>query len=124
MTHLKISQRRTGSVVILDLDGRITLGEGSTEIRDSLRKLMDGGAKKILFNLKDMNYMDSSGLGELVSADAMIARHGGELKLVNLPARVQSVLHITKLATVFETFDSEHDAVRSFARASVLAKTV
>ena len=114
--HLQVRQRRVGPVVILDLDGEITLGTGSTELLDSICDLLDGGSKKILLNLQGVGYMDSFGLAELVSAHAMTERFCGALKLVNLASRVQSLLQMTELVTIFETFDGERDAVLSFAR--------
>jgi anti-sigma B factor antagonist len=115
MSQLKISQRRRGPVVILDVDGQITLGAGTTNLRQDITNLVDGGSKKILLNLEKVKYVDSSGLGELVAAHARLARHGGELKMFGLASRVQSLLQIAKLVTVFETFASEPDAMRSFS---------
>ena len=118
MSRLNMSTRRTDSVVVLDLDGRITLGAGSTTLRDSVGALLDAGDRKILLNLARVSYMDSSGVGELVSAFTKVRRQGGELKLINLGANVHGLLEMTKLVTVFETFDSEAEALQSFASAS------
>jgi anti-sigma B factor antagonist len=119
MSHLKISKRRTGKVVILDIEGRITLGATSATLRDAVDAVLDGGGTKVLANLMGVSYIDSSGLGELVSALAKAERHGATFKLVNLSARVQGLFRVTKLITVFETFERERDAVRSFAPAGV-----
>jgi anti-sigma B factor antagonist len=114
MSHLGIQERHTGPVVILDLDGQLALGSGSTELRNVVTRMLNNGSKKILLNLKGVTYMDSSGLGELVSASARTIRQGGELKLINVAGRVYGLLAMTKLVTVFETFDSEDEALRSF----------
>ena len=114
MSQLQIQNRVNGQVAILDLDGRLTLGESSVTLRDSVRGLLAGGHKNIVINMKDVDYVDSSGLGELVSAFATAKRDDAKLKLVNLAQRVHGLLQITKLLTVFETFDSEEDAIRSF----------
>ena len=124
MSKLNLSRRRTGSVVVIDLDGRITLGAGSMNLRDSVEELLDGGDRKILLNLAHVSYMDSSGLGELVSAFAKVRRRGGELKLINLAANVHGLLETTKLVTVFETFDSESEALQSFASVSAPVSAV
>jgi anti-sigma B factor antagonist len=114
MSRLIIHERHNGSVAILDLDGQLTLGEGSTELRNVVNRLLGNGSKRILLNLKELSFMDSSGLGELVSASARTLRNGGELKLINVVGRVYGLLVITKLATIFESFQSEEEALKSF----------
>jgi anti-sigma B factor antagonist len=117
--NLQIRQRRVGPVVILDLDGEITLGYRGTALVDGISNLLEDGSKKLLLNLEGVTYVDSFGVSELVRAHAMSERAGGELKLVNLTNRVQSILQMTNLVTIFELFDGERDAIVSFARASV-----
>jgi len=107
--------RQVGDVTVVDVSGRITLGEGSSELRDALRDLVAKGNKKILLNLGDVSYIDSSGIGELVSGFTSVSNQGGNLKLLNLTKRVKDLLQITKLYTVFEVHDNEAEAVRSFA---------
>lgn len=114
MSHLTIQHRRNGKVAILDLDGRLTLGADSVTLRESVRDLLADGHKHILINLGGVGYVDSSGLGELVGAYATAKRQDATLKLVNIAQRVRGLLQMTKLLTVFETFDSEGEAVRSF----------
>src|SRR5207245_9163928 len=109
------STRLVGGVTIVDLSGRIVLGEGSAGLRDLLRKLVSEGIKKILWNLRNVDYIDSSGLGELVSAFTSMRSQGGELKLLNLTKRVRSLLQITKLITVFDITDDEATSVKSFS---------
>ena len=109
------STRLVGDVTIVDLSGRIVLGEGSAELRDLVRNLASTGNKKILLNLSGINYIDSSGLGELVAALTSLRKQGGELKLLNLTKRVHDLLHITKLHTVFEITDDEAASVKSFS---------
>jgi anti-sigma B factor antagonist len=113
---MKISSRQVDGVTILDLSGRITLGEGSVQVRDSVRDLLSKGQKQILVNLADVNYIDSSGIGELVSAYTTVRNQGGELKLLNLTKKVHDLLQITKLYTVFDVKDDEASAIASFAR--------
>ena len=108
-----LKSRRLDDVVILDLSGRITMGEGAVIVRDNLQKLLDAGDRKFLVNLADVNYIDSSGLGELVVAFTTVRNHGGQLKLLSLTKRVRDLLQITKLLTVFESFDSEAEAIKS-----------
>ena len=114
---MKASNRRVDGVTILDLSGRITLGEGSVVLRDQIRDLLGKGEKKILLNLGDVTYIDSSGIGELVSAFTTVRNQGGDLKLLNLTKKVHDLLQITKLYTVFDVKDDEASAVASFARA-------
>ena len=111
------STRLVGGVTIVDLSGRIVLGEGSAGLRDLLRKLVSEGIKKILLNLRNVDYIDSSGLGELVSAFTSMRSQGGELKLLNLTKRVRALLQITKLLTVFDITDDEATSVKSFSPA-------
>ena len=113
---VKISTRQVDGVTILDLSGRITLGEGSVLLRDGVRDLLAKGQKHILLNLGDVNYIDSSGIGELVSAFTTVKNQGGELKLLNLTRKVHDLLQITKLYTVFDVKDDEASAVGSFRK--------
>ena len=111
---VKLTTRQIGDVSVVDVAGRITLGEGSSALRDSLREMVGKGQKKILLNLGDVSYIDSSGIGELVSAFTTVTNGGGQLKLLNLTKRVKDLLQITKLYTVFDVHDSEVSAIRSF----------
>jgi anti-sigma B factor antagonist len=111
---MKISTRSVDGVSILDCSGRITLGEGSITLRDTVRDLLGKGQKKILLNLGDVSYIDSSGIGELVSAFTTVRNQGGELKLLNLTKKVHDLLQITKLYTVFDVKDDETSAVKAF----------
>jgi anti-sigma B factor antagonist len=111
---MKASSRRVDGVTILDLSGRITLGEGSVVLRDQIRELIGKSEKKILLNLGDVTYIDSSGIGELVSAFTTVRNQGGELKLLNLTKKVHDLLQITKLYTVFDVKDDEAAAIASF----------
>ena len=112
--NLKISTRQVDGVNIVDCSGRITLGEGSVILRDLVKDLLSKGQKKILLNLGDVNYIDSSGIGELVSAYTTVRNQGGELKLLNLTKKVHDLLQITKLYTVFDVKDDETSAVKAF----------
>ncbi len=111
---MKASTRQVDGVTILDLSGRITLGEGSVQLRDAVRDLIGKGSKRILLNLAEVNYIDSSGIGELVSAFTSVRNQGGELKLLKLTKKVHDLLQITKLYTVFDIKDDEAAAVASF----------
>ncbi len=111
---MKVSTRQVDGVVVMDLSGRITLGEGSVVLRDAVRELLSKGNKKILANLADVNYIDSSGIGELVSAFTTVKNQGGELKLLNMTKKVHDLLQITKLYTVFDVKDNEANAIKSF----------
>jgi len=111
---LKLTTRQVGDVTIVDAAGRITLGEGSSAFRDTIKELVNKGQKKILVNLGDVTYIDSSGIGELVSGYTTVSNAGGQLKLLNLTKRVHDLLQITKLYTVFEVFDDEAKALASF----------
>ena len=112
---MQIDQRNSGNVTILDLKGKITLGEGDELLKDKVNSLVNQGHKKIVLNLADVPYIDSAGLGEIVRTYTTVSRHGGSLKLLNLTKRITDLLAITKLLTVFETFDAEGDAIKSFA---------
>jgi anti-sigma B factor antagonist len=114
---VKITTRQVDGVTVLDLNGRITLGEGSVTLRDMVRDLLSKGQKQILLNLGNVTYIDSSGIGELVSAFTTVKNQGGELKLLNLTRKVHDLLQITKLYTVFDVKDDEASAIGSFARA-------
>jgi anti-sigma B factor antagonist len=109
-----INSRVSGDVTIVDVAGKITLGDGSAMLRDKVKELSAAGTKKILLNLGEVNYIDSSGIGELVSAFTTISNTGGSLKLLNLTKRVKDLLQITKLYTVFEVFDDEAQAIASY----------
>jgi|SRR5215831_10201165 len=108
------STRQVDGVTIVDLSGRITLGDGGNILRDTVRDLLSKGNKKIVLNLKDINYVDSSGIGELVKAFTTSKEHGGELKLLNVPKRIHDLLQITKLHTLFDMKDDEAVAVTAF----------
>ena len=112
---MQIDERAVGDVVVLDLKGKITLGEGDELLKDKVNSLVNQGHKKIVLNLAAVPYIDSAGLGEVVRTYTTVSRQGGSLKLLNLTKRITDLLSITKLLTVFETYDNENDAVRSFA---------
>lgn len=111
---MKASSRQVNGVTVVDMMGRITLGEGSVVLRDTIRDLLGRGEKKILLNLGNVTYIDSSGIGELVSAFTSVRNQGGELKLLNLTKKVHDLLQITKLYTVFDIKDDETAAVGAF----------
>ena len=111
---MQIAERQSGSVTVLDLSGKITLGDDGTLLKDKLHSLLHQGKKDLLLNLGEVAYVDSAGLGALVSAYTTVTREGGALKLTNVTKKLQDLLSITKLLTVFETFDSEDEAVRSY----------
>ena len=112
---MQISERAVGDVVVLDVKGRITLGDGDEVLKDKVNAVVTAGKKKILLNLADVPYVDSAGLGEIVRTYTTVSRQGGSLKLLNLTKPISDLLAITKLLTVFETFDSEPEAVKSFS---------
>jgi len=112
---IQVTTRQVGDVNVIDVAGRITLGEGASTLRETIRGLVSKGNKKILLNLGEVSYIDSSGIGELVSGFTTVANQGGTLKLLGLTKRVKDLLQITKLYTVFEVFDSETSGVRSFS---------
>jgi anti-sigma B factor antagonist len=112
---IQVTTRQVGDVSVIDVTGRITLGEGASTLRESIRDLVAKGNKKILLNLSDVSYIDSSGIGELVSGFTTVTNQGGVLKLLGLTKRVKDLLQITKLYTVFDVYDDETSAIRSFA---------
>ena len=112
---VKLTTRQVGDVTVVDAVGRITLGEGASTFRDTVRDLASNGHKKLLLNLGEVSYIDSSGIGEMVSGFTTVTNQGGQVKLLNLTKRVKDLLQITKLYTVFEVFDDEAAAVRSFS---------
>jgi len=115
---MQLSERRIGDVVVVDVSGRITLAEGGDQVlKDKVRSLVQQGHTKLLLNLGDVSYVDSAGLGEIVQSYATVNKNGGTLKLLHVTKRIQDLLSITKLLTVFETFDSEAEAVTSFSAA-------
>jgi anti-sigma B factor antagonist len=116
---MQIEERALGDVVVLDLKGKVTLGQGDELLKDKVNSLVNQGYKKLVLNLSEVPYIDSAGLGEIVRTYTTVSRQGGSLKLLNLTKRIQDLLSITKLLTVFETFESEDDAVRSFSAAKV-----
>jgi anti-sigma B factor antagonist len=111
---VKLNTRQVGDVSVVDVAGRITLGEGSSAMRDALRDMVAKNQKKILLNLGDVTYIDSSGIGELVSGFTSVTNSGGQLKLLGLNKRVKDLLQITKLYTVFDVHEEEASAIRSF----------
>ena len=115
MAELNISERQAGDITILDMDGKVTIGEGSVALRTTIRRLLGEDKKKILLNLAGVGYVDSSGIGELVSSFTAINKEGGQLKLLKLTQKIQDLLAITKLLTVFDVFDDEGEALSSFS---------
>jgi len=113
---LKINIRETADAVILDMSGRVSLGEALADLRDSVREALAGDRKNILLNLAEVSYIDSSGLGQLIGSYATVTNRGGQMKLLNLQKKVNDLMQITKLLTVFETFTNEGAALRSFAK--------
>jgi anti-sigma B factor antagonist len=116
---MQIEERAVGNVTILDLKGKLTLGDGDALLKDKIHSLLHQGRKHFLLNLGDVPYIDSAGIGEVVSTFATVNRQGGTLKLLNLTKRIHDLLVITKLLTVFDTFSTEADALRSFSSAAV-----
>jgi len=112
---MQIDERAVGEITILDLKGKITLNEGDEVLKDKINSLIMQGKKKILLNLAEVPYIDSAGLGEIVRTYTTVSRQGGQLKLVNLTKRITDLLMITKLLTVFETFEVEQDAIKSYS---------
>ncbi len=112
---MKVSARQREGVTILDLEGKITIGSGDLELRNAVQQAVSDGAKKLLINLGNVTTIDSSGVGELVSSYTTVKNRGAQLKLVNLPANVQDVLTVTQLITVFDTYETEDEAIRSFS---------
>lgn len=115
---LKINVRESGNVTILDLNGRITIGEEASLLRDTIKEHLDSGQKNLLLNLAEVSYIDSTGLGQFVGSFATVTSHGGQLKLLNLQKKLQELMAITKLITVFDTYTNESTAVHSFAAAA------
>ena len=111
---LTIASREVDGVTVLDLNGRITLGEGSVQLREAVRDLISKGSRSILLNMGDVNYIDSSGLGELVSAFTTAKNQGASVKLLGLNKKVKDVLQLTKLYTVFDIYDDETTAIASY----------
>lgn len=111
---MEIAERTVNDVTVLDLKGKMTLGEGDELLKDKINSLLASGRKKIVLNLEGVPYIDSAGLGEIVRTYTTVSRQGGSLKLLNLTKRIEDLLAITKLLTVFETFDAEAEAVNSF----------
>ena len=114
MAELDLKERQAGDVTILDLTGEVRIGDSSVALRESVRNLAGQGKKKLLLNLAGVKYIDSSGIGELIANYTTVSRQGGQLKLLNLTDRVQNLLVITKLLTVFDSYDNEADALKSF----------
>jgi anti-sigma B factor antagonist len=114
-SDMQIEERVVNDVTILDLKGKITLGEGDEALKDKINSLIHQNRKRILLNLADVPYIDSAGLGEIVRTYTTVSRQGGQLKLVNLTKRITDLLMITKLLTVFETFEAEKDALKSYS---------
>nr|AUN36122.1 anti-sigma F factor antagonist SpoIIAA-2 [uncultured bacterium] len=114
MAELDVKERQAGDITILDLSGEVRIGEGAVALRDSIRNLADQGKKKVLLNLAGVKYMDSTGVGELIANYTTITRGGGQLKLLNLTDRIQNLLVITKLLTVFDSYENEAEALQSF----------
>ena len=111
---MKVNVRQRDGVTILDLKGKITIGVGDVALRNAVQDAINGGATKVVINLKDVTTIDSSGVGELVSAFTSATNRGAKLSLANLPSKVSDILQITQLITVFDVFDSEDEAIRSF----------
>ena len=112
---MNIESRTVGGVTILDIHGKVTIGEGNVAIREKVGELLNEGNKNILLNLGDVSYLDSSGIGELVSSFTTVSNQGGQLKLLNLTQKLEELLAITKLLTVFDSYDDEQKAVESFS---------
>lgn len=112
--QLEIRERVIGDVTLLDLIGKVTIGEGSVQLRDAVSRLLDSGRNQIVLNLGGVTYVDSSGIGELVSRFTTTKNSGGKLKLLNLPKKIKDLLMITKLLTVFEIYEDEQTALESF----------
>ncbi len=112
---MKIVEREVSGVTVLDLHGKILIGEGDDQLREAVTRLSEAGKTKILLNLADVPYVDSAGLGEIVRCYTTVSRKGGKLKLINLTKKIQDLLSITKLLTVFEAYDTEEEGLKSFA---------
>jgi anti-sigma B factor antagonist len=114
MAELEVNERQAGDVTILDMNGSVRMGEGAISLRNSIRGLVEQGKKKILLNLHGVKNIDSSGIGELIANYTTVSRDGGQLKLLNLTEKIQNLLVITKLLTVFDSYDNESEALSSF----------
>ena len=114
MAELNINERQAGDVTVLDMSGKITIGEGSVALRTAIRRVLEEGKRRILLNLGGVSYIDSSGIGELVSSYTAINKEEGQLKLLNLTQKLQDLLAITKLLTVFDVYESEAEALNSY----------
>jgi anti-sigma B factor antagonist len=114
MAELEVKERQAGDVTILDLNGSVRMGEGAVALRNAIRSLVEQGKKKILLNLGAVKNIDSSGIGELIANYTTISRDSGQLKLLNLTEKIQNLLVITKLLTVFDSYDNEAEALNSF----------
>lgn len=114
MAELDVKERQAGDVTILDMSGEVRIGDGSVALREAVRKLTTDGKNKILLNLAGVNYVDSSGIGELIANYTTVSREGGQLKLLNLTDKIQNLLVITKLLTVFDSYEDEGEALKSF----------
>jgi anti-sigma B factor antagonist len=112
---MEIAERTVSEVTVLDLKGKMTLGEGDELLKDKINSLLASGKKKLVLNLEGVPYIDSAGLGEIVRTYTTVSRQGGNLKLLNLTKRIEDLLSITKLLTVFETYDTEAEAIKSFS---------
>lgn len=114
MAELNVNERQAGDVTVLDLSGKITIGEGSVALRTAVRRLLEEGKKRVLLNLAQVSYIDSSGIGELVSSYTAANKEAGQLKLLNLTQKIKDLLTITKLYTVFDVYENEAEALNSF----------
>jgi anti-anti-sigma factor len=112
---MDVNKRQVGDVTILDLKGKITIGAGDVQLRNAVQEVMNGGATKVLINMAGVSTIDSSGIGELVSAYTTATNRGAKLKLINLPAKVSDILTITQLITVFDVYDSETEGIKAFS---------
>ena len=112
---MDVNKRQAGDVTILDLKGKITIGAGDVQLRNAVQEVMNGGATKVLINMAGVSTIDSSGIGELVSAYTTATNRGAKLKLMNLPAKVSDILTITQLITVFDVYDSEAEGIKAFS---------
>jgi anti-anti-sigma factor len=112
---MPINERKRNDVTILDIKGKITIGAAEEALRDAVHRVLNAGSQKVILNLRDVSTIDSSGVGELVSSYTHAANRGGKIKLANLPPKINDILTITQLITVFDVYDSEDEAVASFA---------
>ncbi|HSS75851.1 MAG TPA: STAS domain-containing protein [Thermoanaerobaculia bacterium] len=112
---MDVNKRQVGDVTIIDLKGKITIGAGDVQLRNAVQEVMNGGATKVLINMASVSTIDSSGIGELVSAYTTATNRGAKLKLINLPAKVSDILTITQLITVFDVYDSEAEGIKAFS---------